>query len=120
MKTETSTLGTGGTLPKVSRVLSARFDAKKDYLTIELVVAADSGATLRPNWQLIRLRHRASLQAPFKLWSERKEIQKDAAIRARLIFAKPNIPRDLSAAMLVIPMAGASAALSLPLKGAGR
>ncbi len=104
-------------IPVVSRVVSANWDAKKDYLTIELILAANSRSLMKPKWDLIRLRHLTNTQAPFKLWSERKEAQKDAAIRARLIFSKPNIPRDLNKALVIVPLEGDSNPLTLSLRG---
>jgi hypothetical protein len=107
-------------LPRTSRVLSARFDAKKDYLTVEVVIAADSQSPLRPAWELVRLRYLSSVQAPAKLWSERKEVQKDSTVRARFIFAKANVPRNLVNASLVVPLDGRATPLSLALTGGGR
>lgn len=104
------------TVPKKSEVLSASFDTKKDYLTVEVQIAADSTAVFHPDWALVRLRHETTTQAPFKLWSERKEVQKDSAVRARFIFAKPNIPKDLAGTVLVIPLDGRLTPLNLPLK----
>lgn len=105
---------------KVSQVISAKFDAKKDYLTVEVRIAADSAHLLRPNWTLVRLRHLASIQTPMKLWAERQDVQKDSAIRARFIFAKPNIPRDLADSLLIIPIEGSLAPISLNLRGGSR
>ncbi len=106
--------------PQVSQVLSAHFDAKKDYLTVEAKIAATSESLLRPNWSLVRLRYQSRVQAPFQLWSERKEVQKDSTVRARFIFVKPNIPRDLSKALLIVPIDGQISPLSLSLRGGSR
>jgi hypothetical protein len=107
-------------IPKESRVLSATFDSKKDYLTVEVVLAADALSPLKPAWELARLRYLTSVQSPFKLWSERKDVQKDSAVRARFIFSKPNVPKDLTHATLIIPLEGRSTPLSLGLKAAIR
>jgi hypothetical protein len=112
--------GKGTPAPRVSRVVSAQFDARKDYLTVEVLLTADSTAILRPNWDLVRLRFQSRIQAPFKLWSERKEVQKDSSVRARFIFAKPNVPRDLLQASLILPIDGQQTPLSLSLKGPQR
>lgn len=105
------------TKPLISAVESAAFDPKKDYLVVEVRLAADSSKVLKPNWELIRLRHLTQTIAPFKLWSERKEVQKDSHVRARLVFAKPNIPLDLTDTVLIVPLEGEMNPLSLSLKG---
>lgn len=102
---------------RASRILSTQFDAKKDYLTVDAEISADSSGILKPNWSLVRLTFNGSATAPFKLWSERKDIQKDSSVRARFIFAKPNIPRDLKGVVLVVPLLGDPRALSLLLRG---
>lgn len=119
---KTAVRSEGGTplKPRVSEITSARFDIKKDYLTVEVRLVADSTRLLRPNWNLVRLRHQAAIQAPVKLWAERKDVQKDSAVRARFIFAKPNVPRDLSNALLIVPIEGQLTPLSLPLRGVPR
>ena len=104
----------------VSQIVSAIFDPKKDYLTVETKLCADSNGILRPNWNLIRLRYQTGVIVPFKLWAERKEIQKDATVRARFIFAKPNIPRDLTDVALIVPIEGQVTPLSLNLKRSAR
>jgi hypothetical protein len=106
--------------PGVSQVISAKFDLKKDYLTVEVKLAADSTRLLRPSWNLVRLRHLAAIQTPMKLWAQRKDVQKDSSVRARFIFAKPNIPRDLSDSLLIVPIEGQLAPLTLPLRGVSR
>jgi hypothetical protein len=99
------------------KVISLRFDAKKDYLTIDYWLRAGADTALRPKWKLSRLLFAGSVTAPLKLWAERKEVQKSAQVRARLIFAKPNVPRDLSSATLLIPLEGGLDPIRLPLKG---
>lgn len=100
----------------VSQIVSTKFDSKKDYLTVEVRIAATS-ALLKPKWELVRLRYQRSVIAPQKLWSERREVQKDSSVTARFIFVKPNVPKDLSAVTLVIPLEGQLNALTLRLKG---
>lgn len=104
-------------LKRPSQILSAQFDAKKDYLTVDAEISADSSGILKPNWSLVRLTFNGSANAPFKLWSERKDIQKDSCVRVRFIFVKPNVPRDLKGAALVIPLLGEARALTLWLRG---
>ncbi len=102
------------------RVVSLRFDAKKDYLTIDFAIRADAGNVLHPNWTLARLMFAGTAIAPFKLWAERKDVQKNAEVRARLIFAKPNVPRNLAGASLVVPLEGSIESVRIPLKGGKR
>lgn len=90
-------------LPR-TRIVRSRFDVKKDYLTVEVLLSSTSLETTRPNWDLIRLRFGSTAIAPSQLWAERKEIQKDSQVRARFIFAKPSLPRSLAGAVLVIPL----------------
>lgn len=104
--------------PRGARVLSLRFDSKKDYLTIDFAIRAGTDAALRPKWKLSRLQISSSVVAPSKLWAERKEVQKNAEVRARLIFTKPNVPRDLSAATLLVPLEGGIDPIRISLKGA--
>ena len=101
-------------------VSSATFDSKKDYLTIEVRISAGSDALLLPSWDKVRLRYQTGFKVPFKLWAERKDVQKDASIRARFIFAKPNVPRDLIDTALIIPVEGRSEPIVLALKRGAR
>lgn len=89
------------------RLTSHNFDAKKDYLTLDLEVFASS--KIVPNWELARLKYKDAAIVPIKVWAQRKEVQKDAKIKCRLIFAKPNIPRNLKGISVVIPLLGAQA-----------
>ena len=102
------------------RVTSSQFDAKKDYLTVEMAISADAREPIKPSWDLVRLRHNSNAIVPYKLWAERKEVQKDSRVRARFIFAKPNIPRDLKDVTLIVPIQGSANPISLSLKGGGR
>ena len=114
---ETAVRGAG---QRSSRVVAAKLDPKKDYLTVEVLLVADSGAMLRPKWDLVRLRFDSKTQAPFKLWSERKEVQKDSAVRARFIFVKPNVPKTLTNVALILPIEGSQSPLVLALHGGQR
>ena len=100
------------------RVIRHQFDARKDYLTVSIELAADSSEPLRPNWSLIRLAFKGSALVPYKLWAERQEVQRDSSIKARMIFAKPNVPRDLAGVTLVVPLQGKASPITLALKGA--
>lgn len=101
---------------KSTGVVSAVFDPKKDFLTVEVLISAGSDTLVRPAWDKVRLRHQTQFKTPHKLWAERKEVQKDAAIRSRFIFAKPNVPRDLSDTAIIIPIEGRSDPIVLGLK----
>lgn len=105
---------------RANRILSISFDEKKDYLTIELELAANSTSLVKPNWGWSRLTYKNSAIAPMKLWAERKEVQKDTYVKARMTFTKPNVPKDLSGASLVIPVHGSLNPISLSLKGTSR
>ena len=98
-------------------ILSTQFDKKKDYLTIDYVIAADSKSKVVPNWDLIRLKYKDRTFSPSKSWSERKEIQRDSYVKARLIFIKPNIPEDLKAVSVLVPLKGTTKTFNSDLKG---
>lgn len=100
-----------------THLTALKFDAKKDYLTIDTEISADSTGVILPNWKQVRLTHNGRALVPYKLWSERKDVQRDSAIKARFIFAKPNLQRNLEGATLVIPLVGDSRTISVQLKG---
>jgi hypothetical protein len=105
--------------PKIGysiRVVRAEFDPKKDYLVIGCELTSQSKETLKPIWKLIRLSFQSKTLVPFKLWAERQEVQKDSKVRFRLIFAKPNLPRDLKGVNIVVPLLGQSNAISVSVK----
>src|SRR5690606_28838100 len=91
---------------RVSRIVAARFDKHKDYLSVLVEIAADSKSIIQPKWNLVRMTYNGKALAPFKLWSERKDVQKDSHVRARFLFVKPNLPKDLAGAHVVIPITG--------------
>jgi hypothetical protein len=99
-------------------IRASDFDKKKDYLTVDFIVAADSTGKVAPSWDLVRLKHKDRAINPTKLWSERREAQRDSFLKARLIFAKPNVPSDLKDVSLIVPIKGASSAWSEKLNGA--
>lgn len=85
------------------QITSSSYDAKKDYLTVDFLIAADSTSKVSPTWDLIRLKYKDKVIPPTKLWSERREAQRDSQIKARLIFAKPNVPADLKEVSIIVP-----------------
>jgi hypothetical protein len=99
-----------------AKVTSTHFDAKKDYLIVETEFSADSTGVVKPNWNLVRLKTNDRTISPFKVWAERKEVQKDSRIKARFIFAKPNLSRDLSGVSFVVPLIGDTRTFSILLK----
>lgn len=105
--------------PKGIKVTSSSYDPKKDYLTVDFIVAADSTGKIAPSWDLIRLKYKDKVISPSKLWSERKEAQRDSHIKARLIFTKPNVPADLKDVGIVVPSKGEAKPFTEKLK-AGR
>lgn len=106
------------TYSKGLHIKSIDYDSKKDFLTINFVVAADSAIKIAPNWELVRLKYKDRILVPSKIWSERREVQRDTAIRARLVFTKPNVPTDFKDVNLVVPVKGTSSSLTSALKGA--
>ncbi|MBX9765932.1 MAG: TrbG/VirB9 family P-type conjugative transfer protein [Bdellovibrionales bacterium] len=88
------------------KITSKEFSPKKDYLTVNFEVSANSENTIRPNWNLIRLTLGKQIVAPSKLWSARREVQKDSTVKARLIFSKPNLSAGLKGVMLIVPLIG--------------
>jgi hypothetical protein len=98
-----------------AQLVSAKFDSKKDYLTIEILISADSKGTIRPAWNLVRLMKGNIALAPRKLWAERRDIQRDSRATARFIFAKPNISRDLKTSLIVVPLLGEAAPFKVNL-----
>jgi len=99
------------------QLTSARFNAQKDYLTVDARITAGSGGAIKPSWDLVRLRSGDVSVAPIKCWAERKEVQRDASLKARFIFAKPNVRKDLTDVKLVLPIQGRTTPFSLNLGG---
>lgn len=99
------------------KVVLAHFDAKKDYLTVEFYLGNDSKELMKPTWAYVRLVYKNATLAPYKLWAERQDVQKDSRVKARAIFAKPNIPRNLQDVSLVVPIQGSLSPISLTLVG---
>jgi len=100
-----------------ARLVSAKFDAKKDYLTVDAELSAGGKGAIRPEWELARLKFGDTVLKPTKTWAERKEVQRDSKVKARFIFAKPNIPKNLSTTKLVLPVARQAIPISISLGG---
>lgn len=100
-----------------TRILGAKFDGKKDYLTVDMLLVAEGNGVIRPNWELARLKSGDMAVKPTKTWAERKEVQKNSEARARFIFAKPNVPKNLQEVRLVLPLQGQTTPISLSLGG---
>lgn len=101
----------------VIRVIRSDFDTKKDYLTLECELQSQSKELLKPVWNLLRLTFQSKTLTPYKLWAERQEVQKDSRVKFRLIFAKPNLPRDLKGVSIVIPLLGQANAIKVSIRG---
>lgn len=99
------------------QLISAKFNAQKDYLTVDARITAGSAAAIKPTWELVRLKSGDATAAPIKTWAERKEIQKDANLKARFIFAKPNVRKDLKDVKLILPIQARATPFSLNLGG---
>lgn len=95
---------------------SAVFDKSKDYLTIDFLISADDKSLIQPKWDLIRLSSGKNKIAPYKVWSEREDIQKDSVIKARLIFLRPDIEKSLKNCYIIIPLKGKASVFHLNLK----
>ncbi len=124
-KFEPLVLPTKPVIPKAQRVnekgvklRSLIYSPKKDFLTVEVDISADQHDRVLPRWDKVRLVRNNTAIVPYKLWSERKEVQKDSSTKARFIFSKPNLPKNLAGTHLVIPLLGSTASLTLNLSGA--
>lgn len=115
--------------PKVSTPLKYKrglhikgteLDKKKDYLTVDFVIAADSSGKIVPDWDLVRLKYKDRALSPTKMWSERREAQRDSYLKVRLIFAKPNVPADLKNVSLIVPIKGLATSWTATLKESKR
>jgi hypothetical protein len=100
-----------------SRIISSRFDRKKDYLIIEAQIAAPKGGKATPDWRAVRLKARNKKFAPSKLWAERAEVQADTVVKARFIFNRPDVERSLRGVTLALPYKGGGKPLVFNLGG---
>ena len=93
-------------LKRAAFLRATYFDKKKDHLSVEISITADAAAKILPEWNKVRLLYKDTRTEPKTLWAERKEIQKDSGARARFVFIRPNVPKDLKGVSLVIPIQG--------------
>lgn len=103
-------------LKKGAYLTSVTWNNEKDYLTIDGYINADGLSIILPKWDLVRLADGDKRISPFKVWSARKEIQKDSSVKFRLIFLRPNIDKSLKKNFVIIPIQGKSESLHLVLK----
>jgi hypothetical protein len=94
----------------------ASWDKAKDYLTIDGHINANQGSAISPKWEMIRLVDGDKRISPYKVWSERQEVQKDSTVKFRFIFLRPNINKDLKKNFIIIPIQGKTETLHLELK----
>jgi len=94
------------------------YDTKKDYLTVEFEIVADSTGKVAPNWEQVRLKYKDKVLSPSKLWSERREVQRDSVVKARVVFVKPNVPSDFKNTVVAVPLKGMAKGLVLSLNRA--
>ena len=102
------------------KLRSLIYSPKKDFLTVEVDISADQYERVLPRWDKVRLVRNNTAIVPYKLWSERKEVQKDSSTKARFIFSKPNLPKSLKGTQLVIPLLGSTTSLILNVAGVVR
>ncbi len=100
-------------------IRNSYFDKNKDFLTVEIAMSADSKASIKPLWEKTRLRYKAELLKPEKLWAERQIVQKDSLVKARFVFKRPDLPRNLANTDLLIPLEGHKTPVKLTLKKGG-
>lgn len=93
-------------LKRAATLKSSVFDKKKDHLVVEIAISADNTSKIIPDWNKTRLAFKNLKLEPKSIWSERKEIQKDSIAKARFVFLRPNIPKDLRGATLIVPAQG--------------
>lgn len=98
------------------RIVSSKFDDKKDYLSVLVELRAGQKSVL-PRWTQVKLEWPGSSLSPIRLWSERKEVQVDSQIKARFIFARPSLPKSLQGARITVPLLDREKPLEAPLKG---
>jgi hypothetical protein len=106
-------------LKSAAYLKSSNFDKKKDHLVVEIAISADNTSKIIPDWNKVRLSYKDLKIEPKSIWSERKEVQKDSAIKARFVFLRPNIPKDLRGTNLIVPIHGQAKPFNVNLaKGA--
>lgn len=95
---------------------SAFWDKAKDYLTIDGHINANQESSISPKWEMIRLVDGDKRISPYKVWSERQEVQKDSTVKFRFIFLRPNINKEFKRNFIIIPLQGKTEILHLELK----
>lgn len=100
-----------------AKLLRASFDKKKDFLTVEISITADSKMSFTPRWELVELRHKSLAYKAKTMWAERKAIQKDSTVKARFVFLRPNISKNFAESYLQIPVQGFASPIRINLKG---
>lgn len=98
------------------RLSKSSFDKSKDYLTIDFKIAAGE-SVLKPKWDLIRLSCKDKKIVAYKIWSARREVQKDSEIRARLIYLRPEVGANLKSCYIIVPLSDRSDSMRLELGG---
>lgn len=102
---------------KGARLIRAQFDKKKDFLTVEVSISADSKTSITPRWEIVELRHKDLVFKAKTMWAERKVVQKDSTVKARFVFMRPNISSNFSESYIQIPVVGYASPIRLNLKG---
>jgi hypothetical protein len=102
------------------RLISTHFDDKKDYLIVDIQISSASKTVLKPQWESTQLISGKKAIAPTKLWAERREVQGDSRVKARFIFAKPNVPRNLHDVSISVPLNGSTNSIKIKLEGQTR
>jgi hypothetical protein len=105
------------TYKKGVKLVSAKFDTKKDFLTVEILLTADSKESISPRWDWVELRHKAEVIKAKTMWAERQVVQKDSSVRARFTFLRPNISKNLAESYLQIPVQGYASPIRINMKG---
>lgn len=85
-------------------LVKSEFSRGNDFLTLNLVVSADSQSKLSPNWSAIDLIYNGKRIRPIKVWSSRREVQRDSQVQAQLNFVQPNVPTSLKNTTLAVPL----------------
>ena len=107
---------TASKLKRGAFLKSVSWDKSKDYLTVDGYINANQDSAISPKCEMIRLVDGNKRISPYKVWSERKEVQKDSTIKFRFIFLRPNVNKDLKKNFIIIPLQGKTETLHLELK----
>ena len=95
--------------PPKTKVLSTTFSKKKDYLVVDVLLVAQSDSLIQPKWEMTEIVSKNQKFRPTKVWSERKDIQRNTGVRSRFVFYRPNIPLNLRGTLISIPLVGGPA-----------